>query len=280
MVQATAKPDAPSHSWDFLNGFTKVAKPAQRQWDFIEAMQSAAPLDAYKLRYRDLVEQWDARLEFLGGDASGMNWENFRPLRPGREEDWSDWLAWLLESSAQGEFAAQLFGTALAQPAPSFANPKVQREASTADHERRGDIVILLPSIGIHLEVKVGDEQFEKTFETGQKLESDFKSARAIWGNFILMPKSSLADWNDQLEGTQHSATEVNVLLWEDVVRALRWMLWQKKESLRWQTWAWTFCGVIENKVLGLAKPDVSKSGISQYNTLIRWVELLKLETS
>ena len=132
------------------------------------------------------------------------------------------------------------------------------------------------PRLGIHIEVKVGDEQFGKTFETGEKLRA--KHAAHEWKDVVLIPNESLEAWNESARSEGPEDQETLVVLWEDVARALRSCLWSKRESAIWRIWAWTFCGAIERRLLGLERQHKTRTDSGQFNTLIRWLDLLDLE--
>jgi hypothetical protein len=267
-------------TWNFLRSFSRKLSPVASSWACFEAMKEAAPLDSSLRRYKRLLQIWNRRLDQLGGDPSTLDWSDFRPLRLSREEDWSDWLGWLFQNSNGGELASNLFGGPIRRPARFFSNPEIKREDPTEDQERRGDILLLWPRrLGIMLEVKVGDERFGKTFETGCKLKAKHKRSAPKWKNFILIPKESLGAWNESARIERLGKTDVDAILWEDVVRILRRCLWSKLESAVWRTWAWTLCGAIEQKLLGLDRQQTGKrANFGQFAALIRWIELLDLE--
>ena len=240
-------------------------------------MRDAAPVKSSLRRYKQIIWQWHYRLQEFGGDPSDFAWTEFRPLRLTREEDWSDWLGWLFSTSTEGELAWRLFGEELGRSALFLRNPKVLREEASEDQQRRADILLLWqPKLGIHIEVKVGDEQFGKTLETGRKLRE--KHPAREWRNFVLIPDESLGAWDESAKSGASGKQEVEVLLWNDVARSLRSCLWSKRESIVWRTWAWTFCGAIEQELLGLARPRPTQSDLSQFNLANRWMELLNLE--
>jgi len=277
MVKTALTKKATKASWAFLRGFSLRHVPTTRTWHCIDSMREAAPVKPSLRRYKRLIGQWKCRLHELDGDPSAWDWTEFRPLRLSREEDWSNWLGWLFRTSTEGELAWKLFGGELGRPAHSLRRPKVLREESSEDQERRADILLLWqPRLGIHIEVKVGDEQFGKTLETGRKLRA--KHAVREWWNYVLIPDESLGAWDKSARSEASGNREVEVLLWKDVVRGLRSCLWSKRESMVWRTWAWTFCGAVEQQLLGLACPHPSQTDFDQFNLAIRWIELLNLE--
>lgn len=276
-AKASLAKRAVTPSWTFLRRFSFKQRPHARSWHCIDAMRQAAPVEESLRQYKRILRRWDSRLREFDGDPSTLAWTKFRPLRLSREEDWSDWLAWLFGASSEGELACILFGNELGWPAHCFRNPKVLREDTSEDQQRRADILLLWqPLLGIHIEVKVGDEQFMKTLETGRKLRA--KHPANEWRNYVLILDESIGAWNESAQSEALGKREVIVLLWKDVVRGLRRCLWSKREPIVWRAWAWTFCGAIEQQLLGLTCPHQSQTGFSQFNLAIRWIELMNLE--
>ncbi len=272
LTERTARP-----SWSFLQEFSVKHRPMALSWYCIDAMRQSAPVKASLRRYNRLLCRWDFRLHELNGDPSTLAWAEFRPLRLSREEDWSDWLGWLFGNSTKGELAWNLFGSELCLAAGSLSKPKWLREEPSEDRQRRGDILLLWqPSLGIHIEVKVGDEQFEKTLETGHKLRA--KHPATEWRNYVIIPDESIGVWNESAQGKSFGKQGVMVLLWKDVARGIRSCLWSKREPIVWRAWAWTFCGAIEQQLLGLTPPHQKQTGFTQFNLAVRWIEMMNLE--
>ena len=202
-----------------------------------------------------------------------MDWDEFRPLRTQREEDWSDWLAWLLKTSQTGILAHTLFGEQVGFQPDALALPMAEREKTLVD--RRADIVITWRAKGMtHIEVKIDDKDFAKTYETARELR---EKNPGEWCDFILIPERSKPAW---LEVEQVcSLTEsikIMPILWDDVVRGLRRSLWARKESVLWCAWAWTFCSVIEKKVLRL-NPPKSDASRPEIQPILHWLSILKI---
>jgi hypothetical protein len=182
-------------------------------------------------------------------------------------------LAWLLESSTTGIFGRSLFGAHTNRHSAWFRTRSVKREVQTRNQERRADIVATWKGgQRTHIEVKVGDEHFKKTFETCRKLHAAIPAS--VWYDAILIPDASRAAWDDEAKAHLGEST-IEVLLWDDVARCLRRCLWEKREPAAWRAWAWTFCGAIEANLLGLRSPDRLPLGISRLQMASRWVEVL-----
>jgi hypothetical protein len=220
-------------------------------WAPVDALCSAArkELDRALFEREGLVRSWDEVLTQLGGDPCRHDWDSFRPLRLSREEDWSDWLAFLLERSRHGTFAEALFGSDVALGA--LGSPSVAREERTIDGARRADLIVRWAGGGVtHVEVKIGDENFDKTFATAERLADENPRARP-WNNFMLLPPVSLAAWLECKNGHSEAEPEFQELTWTDVAVALRSALRGGGEDLGWTAWAYAFDGAVEQLLLG-----------------------------
>jgi len=236
-----------------------------------KAQKALAP---YRGSYEHLRHLWERKLRHMCGDLHGLEWAGFRPLRLSREEDWSDWLAWLLQTSITGVLAEAMLGQHMGCGSASLGTPKIRREVPTETGERRADLVVEWRSgRRTHIEVKVGDENFEKTFETCRGLHR--KVSGRVWCHAILIPDASRTAWDEVAEAHEADCA-VEVILWSDVVRGLRRSLWDIREPIAWQAWAWAFCGAVESHLLGLQKPNFLRSRIADLDMVSRWVEVLK----
>ena|ERR1035437_5943187 len=200
--------------------------------------------------------------------------ERFRPLRLSREEDWSDWLGWLLQTSTTGVLAETLFGSYMNCDPASLASPKdVWREEPTEDRRRRADIVVEWKSGAFtDVEVKIWDEQLDKTFDTAKKLEA--LRLKGEWHHFILLNGELVPAWETVVNAPANDC-EINLIMWRDVVQGLRRCLWEGQESLAWRVWAWTFCAAIEQKLLRLLEPKEARSIMSQLQMALSWLNIL-----
>ncbi|MEQ1732081.1 MAG: hypothetical protein ABL940_00320 [Bacteroidia bacterium] len=186
-----------------------------------------------------LIEQWDSLTIDLGKDATHKNWSNFRPLNLSREEDWSNWLAFLIEHSESGMFSYYLLNE------KEGKNPKkVHRELSCGNY--RADIVINWEGNNYtHIEVKIGDENLLKTFNTCLTLEDKFSNTN--WKHYILLLSNQVNSWN---QVSFFQSKHISLITWEDVSIALRKSI-LGEESITWKVWAYSFIGVIEQKLIG-----------------------------
>jgi len=258
-------------SWAFLKRFN-VRHVDRNRWGSVNRMKekARAALGPTMRRYDVSIKQWETR---LGSLAIDYDLKCFRPLRTTREEDWSDWLAWLLKTSTTGVLAEVLFGLHIGRGAAALKLPEEKREDPTEDQSRRVDIVLKWKKtkLAVDVEVKVEDRQIDKTYETARKIADKYK--QYSWQHFILLSDDLAPAWSDH-ESNRANKDFIHRILWRDVVRGLRYALWQKKESLMWRVWALTFCRAIEEKLLGLTKPP-SGSDISKLQMALSWLEIL-----
>jgi len=270
--KSAARAFAKHFSWSFLKAFRTPGGESRFQWNSVQMMQAKthAALVPATARYELLKHKWDLRLGPLGGNPTTLRFGDFRPLRLGREEDWSDWLAWLLRTSETGAFAEVLFGQHM-DHGSRFAAQEVEREKPTED--RRADIVVSWESgQRTSVEVKLEDSQLEKTFDTAKELRG--RDPKSTWCHFILLPDERTPDWY-AVASDRSGDEEIHAVPWSDVVVGLRRCLWNKRESLVWRTWAWTFCGAIEQRILRLSEPDKLPSVEAKLQMALKWLILL-----
>lgn len=250
--------------WSFVEVFkapvsTSVAKTRQvsemPDWDSADEISVALQKAAAQIqgRLENTLARWDTKLVQLGGDPQRHEWQHFRPLRLRREEDWSDWLAHLLATSKSGQLGYKLFREIVDSKRQSdFSRPEVEREVVVRN--RRADIVLVTGDrVGIHVEVKIWDLQFEKTGETSA-LADNFVSKRGppvtVWHNVLLVPE-------DPKEGVvldeHHTGVEIKPMVWARVASSIRAVLAgadSDAEEISWRVWAWSFVGCIEQNIL------------------------------
>lgn len=224
-------------SWSFLDSFNTAATSEQvlSTWSAVTAWSGALEraLDEAWRELQSELGYWNQRLETIGGDPASRDWSEFRPLRTSREEDWSDWLQHLLRESRRGEFARVLFGEA-AFAGGRVAAPVVLREQSTSDGERRADLVVFwTEDRASHIEVKVGDQAFGKTFDTSVRLAKDNPAVRT-WSHYVLLPGADTQEWQRASGRIDDiGCVPVERLTWEHVALALRVALLAGGEDLR-----------------------------------------------
>ena len=195
-----------------------------------------------------LLNEWDHALETFGNDPTHIDWSHFRPLRLTREEDWADWLAFLIERSITGTLACSLFHEEGVSPDNYVLPQAVDREVSHGEY--RADLIIKWSSgRHAHLEVKVGDEHLQKTFETSRVMRIAHGQSLENWSNYILLLSHQLPDWHE-IQHDDPGEPPVAVLTWIDVSIALRKAL-LSQENVMWKSWAYCFLGCIEQKLVG-----------------------------
>jgi hypothetical protein len=274
-------------TWEFLSSFHVPASRRTPDWRVFDAFNARAVQAQYPTTWKHLdplfhlarraadeqrrelegaLTSWNERLADLGGDPSRTDLTDFRPLRPSREEAWSDWLQHLLRASESGVLAEQLLGRI--QP-----HADARRELVGASGKFRADLIVFWPDdTATHVEVKVGDLQFEKTWPTALDMEAKWPEIRA-WRHFILLPDEDLELWR-QVVPPEHGACRIDELTWSAVALGLRRTLLRRKEPLHWRVWAWTLCGVIEQRLLGMPRfgPELHHASAS---ILSRYLDLL-----
>lgn len=232
--------------WSSFEWWVPAATKSQTVSRTAQSWASLVELDEITRRYLEgqlaeypsVLAVWNERMAHLDHDSSSHDWLRFRPLRISREEDWSDWLAYLIEAAPNQLFARALFSHEI--PTGPFI---VEREVVAG--QRRADLVIRWTGCATHLEVKVGDDHFEKMNETALLLEA---KAPGPWTHYPLLPAEDLALAQDAIE---NASVEIKAMDWSQVALALRRALLQESNSLRWRAFAHAFCGAIEQHLLG-----------------------------
>lgn len=206
-------------------------------------------------------------------DPLSTNWQSNQPtrgpLRPNQEENWSQWLAHLLRG-ADGLLLGELFGETYCESPQTVEREVYLSEENESESNRYADILVFFGTRGLSIEVKKGDEHYEKTTHTAGLVETEFPQE---WEHTLLLPKykqpelrRSFDESMREQEAGRHEirsteSDDITVVFWEDVSRSIRSIL-MTEESLppHWEASAYLFCTVIEQKLLNYnATPDVSK---------------------
>jgi hypothetical protein len=214
------------------------------------------------------TERWEAgdgpfETDPLGADITSQR--DRGPMQPIREEDWSQWLAQLLGPS--GEFVRTLFGELdLNAPSEIYREEQLPNDSGTT---RRADILVWTGAEGFSIEVKLGDEHYEKTFETAKLTEGKFP--RTAWTHVLLLPKDKAGRLDarldceiERVDGRRQlkpaDAPAVTVLYWEDVTTTLRSLLQAGRVvDDHWAANAYVFCALVEQQVLGFKSRPLLK---------------------
>jgi len=258
-------------TWAIFDGFEAPIR--KLTWspltDLIELGQAHAHRQCAELP--DLLAEWNRQLAYLDGDPSHLDWQAFRPLRTAREEHWSDWLHHFLSTSGTGHLAHQLFTHSGFEGTKECMSPTVTREEVSED--RRADLVIEWnKSKYSQLEVKVGDLNFEKTYDTALRLQQKYPGP-ARWTHYLLVPREDEGQWHPV---DDPALPTVHIVTWDDVAIALRRSLRLRLESHHWLAWAYGFCGLIEQKLLGLPRTAASLVSVSDMARRVRQISIMK----
>jgi len=127
------------------------------------------------------------------------------------------------------------------------------------------------------LEVKVGDLHLEKTYDTALELE---KKHKARWTHYLLLPREDEEQWR----AIEDHDKPVHVMTWDDVAIALRRSLRRRGEGQHWLAWAHGFCGVIEQKLIGLPRwlsgqlphAEMSVDSMRDISRRVRQISIMK----
>lgn len=237
------------HSWAVFDGW-ELPKPPKRElsWQIFNELEQiyVEIIEAKQKKLSLLVDKWDKYLLEFGGDPTHRNWEKFRPLRLNREENWSDWLAHLIEDSTTGVFAYNLFAIDNMDKT-DYAKPCFCKREEFHDGYRADLVIKWRCGSYSHIEVKIGDTNFIKTYDTSRVLMDKHKASQQNWTNFILLLPDQIPVWKETLNNRdQH----IDVVTWDKVAIALRKGI-RSNEQISWKVWAYSIVGAIEQILLG-----------------------------
>ena len=208
----------------------------------------------------------DAVLELLDGDPARYQWTRFRPLRLSREEDWADWLAHLLEANGGGHFAARLL-----QHTGSDCVTRVEREVSTPglgdESDRRLDIVVHWHGFTFtHVEIKVGDQNYQKTHATARSIE---KHQPGTWQHVLLVPPDHEDEARSEVDAGGDDDPAIMLMTWRHVAAVLRACMWKGCGTTTWRVLARTLLGAIEQRLLLIGPAPVGATRIRNAPALL-----------
>lgn len=225
-----------------------------------------------------LNQLWEQSLCTYDNDPLVGDWTETNPqdgpLRTTQEENWSQWLAHLLRDST-GDYCAELFG-----PAFDTRPTHVRCERAYHDeelHDRRVDIVGEFENRGVTIEVKIGDEHYEKTPQTAFLTEKHHQR-KLDWTHYLLLPRANAdalraafgdllthADGRPLIAADGPEEREITVVYWSEVATALRrTLLTDAEPSTHWAASAYLFTTLLEEQILGFyALPSLERYGTS-----------------
>mgnify|MGYP000249887281 CR=1 FL=1 len=230
-------------------------------WDtYVEAQQET--IDSLLDELAEVQQEWVDSDSMFDKNPLEVDWRTGSPeagpLRVNQEENWSQWLAHLIRSGPDS-IRKTLFGSSFDQDPQS-----VRREVYLSDtdgRDRRVDILVFYDDVGVSIEVKKGDEHYEKTPHTASLIESEYPGID--WSHFLLVQenKSEKVEQSfDEVEQVDENkvirtsvSNDISLLYWKDVSQALRTTLLRESNSTHhWESSAYLFCTLIEQKLLGL----------------------------
>lgn len=198
--------------------------------------------------------------------AVDLTMDRFRrgPLQPRNEVEWSRWLAQLMASSPA--LVTELFDVNVDQPPV-----EVIREDQLSKQDgsfRRPDILVFYADHGVSIEVKLDDENYQKTADTARLVEHHYGDRE--WTQALLLPKrkkerlgsivsSPVRDrFDGQLQIEWDDPGPISVIFWSDVTAAIRSLL-RRGEVVddHWAANAYLFCAVAEQQIMGFQPQPV-----------------------
>jgi len=212
-----------------------------------------------------LNRRWEQSNVSFDADPLVADWTESNPqagpLRTNQEENWSQWLAHLIRDSSGG-YTTDMFNLQF-----NTVPTRVRCERAYHDedlHDRRVDILAEFESRGVTIEVKIGDEHYQKTPQTAYLTEKHHQR-NLDWAHYLLLPHSK-QDVIQQVFGDQMSdpeshrptitatgsnACDITVIYWEDVAQTLRrTLLSDTEQSAHWNASAYLFTTLIEEQIL------------------------------
>lgn len=233
--------------------------------------EDTEPLTNLQALFECLNDQWRKSPSCFDRDPLCANWRDDGPLRITQEENWSQWLAHLCQT-APASFNTNLFNAAVTD-SPDRVECEVPLSSDTM-HDRRADILVRFPDVGLSIEVKIDDDHYAKTPESARLIEQHDR--RRSWDHYLLLPaanhetlranaESNLDEATDTraiLRGSKPDEPDVIVLYWRDISRTLRQiLLTDSSVTPHWQASAYSFITVIETVLCRFAPaPLITRS--------------------
>ena len=258
-----------NNSWSIFDNWNYKVKEKiiYLDWHIFDSMLSSLST-FYKKKnkeFQSLNKKWDGKLKRYGGNTSNFNWNYFRPLRLNREEDWSDWLIHLISESQTGYFSSHLFPIEKTTQNDYSRPGYIGREVSYKEY--RADIIIKWNNdIYSHIEIKIGDENLIKTYDTAEVMRKYYHTPMNKWSDFIIILESQIENWVNIESSKKYP---IRYLTWNDVAIILRKSILISNEPLSWKVWAYSFLGAIEQKLLYFKNKYESSDMLQIENNII-----------
>lgn len=248
--------------WDTLDPWWKTFSE-QRQAD---AITLADQLDTLETVWQTSSSRFDT-------DPLAVDWTahtNTRgPLRPNQEENWSQWLGHLLRAGSP-QFVADVFGTNIENHPDAVCREEHLPARVESRPDRYADILVFYGDTGLSIEIKKGDEHYEKTAHTAELIET--KYSHIEWTHYLLLPKyklpalrssfgPALEETADRLRLNSDSDQPISIVYWQDISRTIReHLLNETAANDLWAASAYTFATLIEQKILDFTpEPEVAQ---------------------
>jgi len=239
-------------------------------WD-IHATEFETTYQELQAAVAALTAQWEASDSRFDRDPLAEPWQQSTggggPFRITHEEDWSQLLAYLCRHSA-GPFISALFGADFDRE-PTGVRREVRFEAP-AETNRRIDILVDYPAQALSIEVKTGDEHYEKTPETAALIE---RHDTRDWTHVLLLPEHKHAALSNTFGTALHAECDppliesstgppIAVYYWREIAQTLRRMLLTAREpSPHWAATAYLGIALIEQRLLGFDPVPAATTG-------------------
>lgn len=264
-----------SETWDELDSW----------WDVYTETGHATAIELADLldRSNDAWKQSDGPFD-TDPLAADLTTDRLRrgPLQPSTEVRWSQWLAQLLAPSAA--LVTELFGVEVGQ-----SPEEVLREDQLSKQDgsfRRPDILVCHADQGVSIEVKLGDENYQKTAETARLVERHYDDRE--WTHALLLPKGKIGRLSSivepsvsprpdgQLQVEWNDPGSISVIHWRDVTAAIRSLL-RRGDVVddQWAANAFLFCAVAEQQLMGF-KPQPVIERLAAPATVVDTIQPIK----
>lgn len=251
--------------------------------------QQAEELNDLESLFRELEHHWEQSPSPYRADPLTVDWSATNqqpgPMRLGQEENWSRWLSQLI-SDSRGAFTRDLFGEQFDDTPDTVRCERAYHDEEL--HDRRVDIVGNTGEHGMTIEVKIADENYEKTLQAAYLVEQH--DERSLdWSHFLLLPQEKQSVIQTDFEGRFDNQTsrpilradgdfevDVTVLFWCDVAQSLRKVLYTDAERTpHWNASAYLCITLIEQQIQR-HYPESSITGLETASASIPDIERLQ----